>query len=292
MKKISPNIIAGTFFGALTVFLGVSLFVWTIPPYHQMRVFFKHFLEWRAGDETALLNAPKAFEPFTYVQPELRFQYMDFFFKDFSENPTSHQPANLRQAVAYMEDSVAHEPNYAPQILALGKSYDLLANLNPDQGDELRTKAEKQYIQALKIFPGNQRILYAYAINLASQGRMSEGLALLEKVKAGDSRIAETDYYLGALLYMEANEKNADKALPLFERALTARLNPLPILTETIYKRMLTYYYGRSDLDRFKTVASRLEIFASDEESETYRAIIDYIDKNNSIPSINFNVGK
>ncbi len=291
MKNSLPRYYAVIVSFALTLFWGIALFVWTIPPYHQMTVFFKSLMASRGDRPTAVIDhAKESFEPYTYAQPSIRFQYMDYLFGEFLKHPTPTPPPELSMAVEYLQDSVEREPNYAPHLLALGKAYDLLANLNPNQALELRKKAEKQYLAGLAVFPNNPRLSYSYAINLANQGRMSEGLALLEKVRAGDPRVVETDYYLGALYYMQDNIKNSDKALELFERSLDKDVNPLGTLTESIYKKMLTYYYGRGDVEHFVIVARRLEGIVTD-ESATYKSILDYIEKNKTLPSINFNSG-
>jgi tetratricopeptide (TPR) repeat protein len=254
----------------------------------QMIRFFRYFI---ASNQTAhdvlTPNREKIFEPFTYIQPGLRFDFANVFFDGYLTGPTKTEPPLLAAAVRELEEGVAREPHYPQHHLSLGKGYDLLADFHPSEAQVFRKKAEEQYLAGLAIFPGNPRITYAYAVNLAGQKRQDEAIAMLRTLYASDPRVAESAYYLGLILYTSAPQ-NAAESLGYFEQALDGKQNPLPNLTLSIYRQMLPYYYNQGDLAHFTTVVQRLAQLPS-EDKATYASIATYIEEHHALPTIAFN---
>lgn len=285
MKKTHKNIVRITSI-LVTVFLFITVVFWTYIPFRQMATFSKAFREVRAGNpERMFTNEEKIFSRFTFVQPELRYQFIDFLFRDFSAEPTPDAPPALALAMEKLEEGLAVNSDYANHILALGKGYDLQANLGIGDVDELRKKAEEVYLDALEIFPDNQRITFAYAINIANQRRIDEAIEIVEEVYEADPRVAESNFYYGALLYMKDNTGNADRALPHFEYVLDRIPDPMPVLTITIYRKMLSHYYTLRDTERFYKVTKRL-VQLDPDQKEAYETILSYMDEQGVIPNI------
>jgi tetratricopeptide (TPR) repeat protein len=272
------------------VFLTVAFCLWTVFPYSQMWIFFNNMQKGIAGDSESLLQSHYSFYPMTSIQPMMRYYFLDFILQIYAHQADEGQKKFAEQTLPFaidrMVEGASDKPNYAQFFLTLGTAYDLMANLHPDQAQAFHLKAIEQFKKSLELYPGNQRTLYAYAISLADQGKVDDALAMMRQMTAYDSRLQETSYYFGLLLYMKDNYANSDTALDHIDHALAKGINPTPELTKKVYEKMFAYYYQKGDLEHFKIVAERLSSM-DENQAAVYKQIVDYINANNTIPLIN-----
>ncbi len=284
------KIITTIFFSASAVFLGIAFFAWTVFPYLQMRSFFVGFKKAINGDASILRNNTFAFANMTYVQPELRYQFMDYLLNFYSDDKYAKEREELVSllpiAIDKLSKSFSYEKNYAAHFLALGRGYDLMADLDPLRSKEFHGQAVLQFKKSLEIYPDNQRTLYAYAITIANEGDVDGAIAMMQKILARDPRIPESHYYLGTLLYMKDNFANSDTALEHITYSLDHGIEPALSLTKKIFEKMLVYYYAKQDISRFKIVVEKLSRYDND-QSLVYKKILSYIAEHNALPVIN-----
>ncbi len=273
-------------FSVVSLFLSVSFFVWTIFPNIQIMYFYTNLSGVLNGESKEMTNSNITFSPYTWVQPEIRGQFLSYIFDAQLEH--SIDPQIVQFAVNKMEESVLIEHNYSTHFLNLGIAYDLLADLNPAKKDEMLLKAEENYKKGLDVLPGNQRIYYAYAINLANQGKSKEAILIAKKALDEDSNVAESHYYYGIMLYKEGGGTNLREALKEMEFAFNSGYKTKDDLSKKIYEKFLVYFYNQNDIDNIKIVLNRLVIFDK-VQSPTYEKIIDYINKTGNIPLLNIN---
>lgn len=273
-------------FSIATIFLGCIFFMWTIVPYIQIGHFYYELKSGAFSKNQIPTNPNSIFYPQTYVQPSIRYNLTDFLFRSYAEKPAQSSITLIKFAIAKLEETVAYEKNYPNYFLNLGKAYDFLGDLSaPEEKASLQQKAESYYKQALDLVPGNQRIMYAYSINLLNQGRTEEAILMARNALAGDPRVAESHYYLGVILF-KGGSNYYDEALAELEKSLDETGGQPDQLVQSIYKEMISYYYHKQDVARFTIVLKRLP--RSSDQQEDYQKIMDYIAKNNHLPMLEF----
>jgi|GEM_PF-3081906 len=285
MKEKYKKIIL-IFFCIVTLFLGVLFVFWTIIPNLQSTFFYKNFrLFTNEQNEKGLLNSQFSFYPNTYVQPRLRYEFMDLLFKAYAggQNPSKELVLFAKNK---LEENTLIEGNYANNFLALGKAYDLLADLYPKEQAQMRLKAESSYKKALELFPGIQSVLYTYSVNLTNQGRIDEALSMIEQAVKEDPRVAESHYYLGVILYNKGGDQNINESLKEMETAFQGGYVGQDNLPRIIYEKMLIHYYDQKNISNLKIVLNRL-VYLNESQADTYKKIIKYMDLNKIIPILN-----
>jgi tetratricopeptide (TPR) repeat protein len=189
-------------------------------------------------------------------------------------------------ATQKLAESVAMGDNYPEHYLDLGRAYDLLAGIHPDQAVQYHDKAQVVYQQALSIFPQDQSLLFADMINLSYEGKIDEAIKVAQAALAEDERVPESHYYLGEILFLKDNVSNATVSLDDMEYSLNQGVNPLPVLTKAAYEKMLALFYKESDMPHLVTVLNRLVLINPD-EAPTYQKVLEYIKQTNQIPILN-----
>ncbi|MEI6580859.1 MAG: hypothetical protein WCO07_01660 [bacterium] len=270
----------------ITLFLGLVFFAWTVVPNLQMVTFYKNLRIFiNRQQEEKLLNSKFTYYPMTYVQSELRYKFAEYIFRAFLEkdNPSKEFVVFAKDK---LEESARKENNYANNFLALGKAYDLLADLYPDQQVLMRLKAEENYKKALKLLPDMQTILYALSVNLTNQRKTDEALVVSKKAVEEDPRVAESHYYYGIMLFNKGSKQNMDESLKEMEIAFQNNFPANSSLARGIYEKLLSYYYDKKDIFNLKTVLNRL-IYLNENQADVYKKIIKYMDDNKIVPILN-----
>lgn len=275
-------------FVCVSIFLAITFFVWTVFPYAQMATYIKNFEIAMTGDMRPLEQSSFSFSPYTSVQPALRHKFLTHLFEHYKAGKLSSAYAPLVQLsidkMIEVTDSTDHFPHY---FTSIAKAYDELADFIPTEAMEYHSKAEVYYKKALALSPNNFNPdnSFAYSINLTNQRRNAEAITLLRKVLSYDTRIADTHYFLGLILF-KAGAENNNEALEHLEFALDKNVNPSPSITKKVYQNMLIHYYKKQDATHFVTVIKRLVTMDTDQK-DTYEQILGEIEKTNNIPLLN-----
>src|SRR4051812_14294134 len=111
MNKAKRHILFGIF-SVLALFLGISFFLWTAVPYGQMAVFYRNLKKEVNGDAAPLLASRASFEPFTVIQPELRYQFIEYIFGQYLADPNGQNPQMLALAIQKLEEVISRGTNY------------------------------------------------------------------------------------------------------------------------------------------------------------------------------------
>ncbi len=271
-----------------SIFLGFSFFVWTLYPYYQMTVFVKNLEKSLAGNATDLFNSKFSFEPYTHVQPAIRYMFISHMFSEYKDGNLNASFAPLiKLAIDKMDETVTRTDDYPHYIGLIGKSYDSLADLTPENSTEYHLIAEKYYKKAINLSPGNynQDAKFAYAINLTNQNRASEALSLMRETVAYDSRPPEPHYFLSLALF-KSGEAYWEESLTEMEYSFNNGFDPGQGLAKKIYEKFLLYFYNKNDIKNLLIVVNRLAIL-DPEQHDTYIEIIDFIKIHNYAPNFN-----
>lgn len=274
----------------ITLFSGFAFFVLTVYPNMQITRFHKAFKKTQStGDFTLLTENPALFEPYTSIQPWLRYLFMGLLVKGYNSEDRSMSVALMPFAVAKLEETLPKTAPYLNSYLQLGKGYEILAftkSKNFKDSSEIK-KAEVYYKEALVLVPNQQTTIIAYSINLYNQGKIAEAIALLRNSIADDDQIPELHYYLGQYLVYQ-NEKNAPEALSEIEISYNAGAEIDAGLSQKTYQKMLFYFAKVKDVRNATMVLNRL-MQIDPKQSQIYAGILDYIAVNKKIPELETN---
>lgn len=271
--------------GSAALFLAYMFVVWTVVPFLQMVRFYILLPDAVAQDSKILTEAQFPFSPNTFVQPGLRSSFLDFLFQKYGDGTLTRMTPLLPLAIEKMEEIVHEHPNNAPYFLNLGKAYDLSADLMPEGSKTFRVKAEANYQRALLLVPENQRIIYAYAINLVNQGKNNEAIAMLRGAIEKNETIPETHYYLGLVFAATNLKKNADAIVSEMEYAFNRGVIRNRPLAQDIYQKLIGEYSVKNDRAHFEVVVKRL-IILDPQQKKVYQSILDALESTGKIPSI------
>lgn len=275
---------------ALSVFLGISFFVWTVYPNLQVVKFHKIFKKALSEGRPALITENKfLFEPFTYVQPKLRYLFTALLTKSYVGNEMKTQVALLPFAINKLEESLGKTEPYLNTYLFLGRAYEVMGIYTDDKKvrEEDWQKAEEYYKKALALVPDQQSAITSYATNLFNRGKSDEAIKLLEEAILTNENVFVLHYYLGQFIYFN-NNKNILEGLEKIEIALDHSVNPNPEQTIKTYQKMLAEMAKGNMVDASLVVLTRLRKIDS-RQAELYTNIIDYIVSNGEIPPLDFN---
>ena len=286
MKEINKNIFIALFCTG-TIFLGIVFFFWSVPAYFSVRKDIGYAIFAMKNNPDMILENKDFLNTKNYLWPETVEFFVDDYFsgKFASEKNYSNIPL-IKFIINKLEESMAYEGNYAGRFFTLGKIYGILAIASPENDNELLKKAGEQFEKALSLYKNKQDILYMYTVNLSNQGKDDEALSVAKNTVDLDPRVLESHYYYGIMLFKKGADENLNQALKEFEIAFNGGFKPKDDLPKTLYEKFLMYYYGKKNTDNFRIVVSRLMSLNS-EQTATYQKIIDYIDKNKVIPSLN-----
>ena len=282
------QIITTSIFAAASVFLAVGFFVWTLVPYIQMASFYSNASGLADRDQSSISSDDGMFTPMTYMQPQIRAALADFILLNNDKLDSSIVLPLVQLTASKIPEVDTMEGNNIYTYLTFGKLYDLLGDLDVAHSAQNYALAEKEYQKALAVYPGYQKTLYVYSINLAHQGRMQDAMTQVQLAYDEDPRVPASHYYLGMILFLSDNTKNSNAALENFEFALDRTSDQMPGATKVVYEKMLNQYYTAGDIVRFQTVVNRL-IALDPSQSQVYQKISDYVTANHVIPIINLN---
>lgn len=280
MNNKTQAILIGSLLGSVALFSFVGFIFWTVVPQMQGREYLKKAKI--AYTPEVIINDKFIFEPYTNAQGLIRYTLLADLIRKFGENPMPRTDPLFEKAADELETYVTRFPYYYDYFLLLGKAYEARAIMKSDES--LLKTAEKYYNKALEVAPGRQDALYAQTINLISQGRSSEALAILKAVTERYPNLADNHYEVGQALVILGKDRY-DEALLEFEMALNKTVNLNPPLTLQIYQKFLYYYYHKGDVARLNTVAKRLAVLDFS-QSQAFLNLSAYIEKNHTMPLI------
>lgn len=281
-EEIAPKeyIAYGAAIGTTLFFLW-GLIMWTVVPYSQMSTYLGAF----ADKDVALIaqHPDDVFEPYTFAQQDIRMHFLNIITANYGSNPQVNTLFDL--AVAKMTDLVQQEPSNARALLMLAGAYDKKGKTNNDAAS--LKKAEEYYTQALVLAPNRQDLIYPYALNLAGQGRIQDGIKLLRQSIAVDPLSPETHFYLGLLLNV-AGSQNYKEALGELEIAMQSPTfaNATDANIKNAYQAFTRIAYQNRDKESFVTATTRLKAIAP-EQAQMFQRVIDLVNKG-QWPPINF----
>ena len=271
-------------FGVVTVFLGWVFFAQTLVPHLQMRAYVREINEAVSGnDPQPILNDTFIFKGSNYAQEVLRATFLNAAFSQTTSGGPQASTVLLDAALKKVQDYMSIHTVRADYYLGIAKSDDVEASI--DSNPLLLIYAEQNYEAALALVPGRQDIMYPFANNLLKLGLDQESIAVLQQAIAETPTVPEGPYRLGEE-YAVMGTATYDQSLSELEIALNSNFNPDAALVKQIYDKFLEYYYQQSDVAHFKIVLARL-ILINPSEASAYTTVLNYIQTNGVMPTIN-----
>lgn len=284
MSKSTQTIGLYIFFGLITVFGGIAFFWWTVLPYVQMSDYVSKENDMRQGIENTD-NDSFIFDTHTFATAEIHYQFLDFLLSLTAGNP---KPSDIfDNAIASSKAYIDKFPSpYYRYYVKLATAYDVNAVLHNDSS--LYATADMYYQKALQIVPNRQDVIYGYSVDLIRQGRDQDAIAILRNALLQDSANYETNYYLAfALAFAPNHDSYNNEILSRFEYAIDNDVAGIDYASlQKIYENLFAYYYQTKNVADFTTVVKRLAVW-DPQQSAIFDKILDYIQKNNSIPLLN-----
>ena len=270
-------------FIALAVFSGISFFAWALIPSFQMSRYAKA-MEQEFVAPSQILNDEFIFTPATYsAQGAIRQNMLTLVLQEYDEGKFKGPSPVLDLALKKMEEYSSQHPDEYEFVMLIAKGYDAEANLTNNPA--LFKTAETYYDKARVLMPDRQEGVYLLAINLFNQGRIDEGLAVLQHAEDLNPEIASTHFEL-AQAYSALGKSYYDKSLAEFEFALSKGVNLDPAITKKSYENFFSYYYHKGDFADSLTAVRRLVTL--DPAQTVYPQLVAYMEKNQTLPKIDF----
>lgn len=290
MKINIKYIIIKTALVILTLFLGITFFVWTIYPNLQIAAFHRAVQKTiKTGDTSFVTSSNFFFEPHTSIQPMLRYLFTSVLITGYNSGKKDLPVKLMPFAIEKLEESLPTTSPYLNTYLNLGKGYDILGivNIESKQSKIMFSKAEEYYKKALALVPYQQTTIIAYSINLYNQGKIDEAINLLRDSLEQDDRIPDLHYYLGQYLVYQ-NEKNSAEGLREIEISYNLGADIDVSLSQKTYQKMLFYFAKVKDKENIIIVLNRLAKI-DERQSKLYSDILDYIKEHDAIPVLELN---
>ena len=243
------EIITGTFLVILTLFLGYIFFVNTLSGYTQMRDYFSLV----SNSDSSVIGGQidSVFVPFTTAQMNIRGSLLKVAADNYNKNKAEISLKLLTEATSKSIEYVDKRP------LDVRFAATLAGSLNSEgyvfNNKDYLKKGEELFRKILTLAPNRPDMMRGLALNLYYQERYAESFSLFEKAFNLDP-----DYF------------NTDKAA-----------------VEGAYTRFIQYFYTIKDKENFTKTADRLKVNNYD-NSALLDKILDYLDKNNVWPVVNF----
>jgi tetratricopeptide (TPR) repeat protein len=274
-------------FSIMALFLGISFFVWTVYPYAQMASYVKKIDLAINGEPEALTESKFVFEPYTSVQPTIRYRFLYNLFSEYKKGVLNVKDVPLIEfAIMKMDETVKQTDHYPQQFSIMGKMYDALADIAPNDAQRYDTLAEVYYKKAISLSPNNynQDAKFSYSLNLTNQGRVNEAVLLMRQTVAYDTRPPEGHYYLGLALFKQG-EANYLESLNEMEYSFSHKFNPFKGLAKGMYGNFMAYFYHKKDIKNLITVVDRLALL-DEAQRDTYIKLSEVMRTYNRIPII------
>ena len=266
---------------AATAFLGYAFFIWTAVPYLQMADYYLLISNLSNRSES---SEGLAFSPYTYVQPEIRNNFLYILFDQYKASQIESVELLLPVAIEKMEEVVRRNPHNSKYFLTLAEAYGLEATITAEKDYNL--KEIETYKKALDLMPGNQRTAYGYALALKNAGAYDEAIRIMEETVKNSPNVEDSHKYL-ALILMSAGSEFYDRALDELDHLKDSSLSAPE--TRNAYLRLLGFYYKKKDQVHFLNVVLHLKT-ADPDQRDTYQKIEDYIREHKAIPNINISI--
>ncbi len=248
-NKISGPIFIPGFFLLLSVLIVYIFFTNVLLGYIQMRKFKSILRDNNTVD--VLSRIDKVFYPFTTAQPEIRKSFLSLTQNNYKIGDNSSNKL-VSAAFEKGEEYLGRESLDYKFMLFLSVTY---SNLGKKAKNIEYLKRGEYYLKKLiSISPQRPDYNYSFALNLFFQKNLSESFEYFEK-----------SFDLASILF---SQKRDDKI-------------------EEIYIYFFKYFYGLRDKENLIKVSNRL-IKNNYSKSDDLIKIIDYVEKNNSLPKINF----
>ena len=250
IKNITKgNISTGITFSVLSVFLVYIFSVNTLPGYIQMHKFGALLKE---GDTGVMLNKiDSVFSPFTLAQSDIRSGLLTFLQNNYDINDI-----NINKLVNI---DFEKEEEYLKKIPFDFENKTLLARTYTNIGKasnniEFLKKGEVHFNELISFSPNRPDYKYSLALNLLFQKRFDEAFIYFEE-----------SFNLSPGLYTQNKSEKI----------------------EDVYINLLKYFYQTKNLDSFIKTANRLNL-NNYSDSDGLTKIVDYIEKTNIWPKIDF----
>lgn len=235
--------------GAVAIFLGIAFFAWTMVPHLQMRGYVKIIKHENIG---APNRRPHVFEPFTYVQADIRDGFLNRVIAGFEQGKVDQDVA--MDAISKLEEVIARESNYPKYYYTLARAYTTLASKNRSEREMYLKKAEEYCRRVYELVPTNPETAQVYSVILLNQGKFNEARKTLE-----DSLVLvdteDTHLYLGVTL-VQIGPREYVKALEHLEMA-DPHVNPGLVIAT--YKKLFVYFSGQGDVERLLIIVRKLK---------------------------------
>jgi len=271
------------FFSALAICFATAFIFSTMVPYFQMTTYLENI---RTGRIQKIIKTDSIFTPYTYAQRVIRYEFLKYIEE---QKLNAGNISLLDNAVEKMQESVAIEGSSPYQYIRLGRAMERKVEVLHDT--QYFKLAEGYYKKAISLSPKRQEASYAYGLSLIRQGKPKASEAVAVLTGALDKTIPISYYYLG-LAEFNFGKETYPKSLEHMEWFFETNTgNPDQNASRNIYERLLYHYYGAQDKTSVRIASARLASFHTDLEA-SYQKVIALIDKNNRLPTLQFNGDK
>ena len=252
-KIRETEIVKKVFFGIFILILSTFLiFVYLkndLPAFVQMKEYIS--LRQKNNLSTILDSTDRLFEPFTTAQMKIRYDFLFFMNKIY--DPKNEYIVRLSE-ISFLrgEEYIQKVPLDLQFMSILAYNY---TNQGKDSNNLEYLKKGEEYLRRVILYaPERPDFNYVLALNLFYQKRYNESFDLSEKLFE-----TNPEYF---------SQNNTGSA-------------------EWFYTQWIKYFYDMKDKNNFEKVSKRLKNNGY-KDSATLDQIIDFINKNNFWPSINF----
>ncbi|MEK7174326.1 MAG: O-antigen ligase family protein [Patescibacteria group bacterium] len=236
-----PTVLPGFLAGISSLVLIYFLYVYIFVPLKQAAIY-SVAVKTEIGS-VIVKASPRFLEPYNYLQPSLRFQFLQLANRGPNLRNPEFDPLTTR-AITSMEEVVTKEPDYEPRYrLILAEVYNERGKDQP----ELFQKSEAHLRQAMKISPRRQDSYYLLAFALAAQEKFAEAVELMREAVKLNPGVAKAHFNLGLGLALSSRENWPESLREIDTAFQIGFLNPTVGATDAaniavIYERMIAAY--------------------------------------------------
>ena len=247
---------AASIFGWVIVTLGVILlYLYSAIPFYQSRLFVKTLKD-KVG-EKALVTVPQFLRPYNYLQPTIRFRFLEILTENDLMRDPQFDPLTT-MGLSAVEEVVSREPLYDPRnYIKLAEAYNEKGKDQP----QFFKEAEKFARRGLELSPNRPSILYPLSFALAGQDKFEEAIEVAGERVVLNPRLAMSLFNLGLQLAL-AGKSRWDEAYEELKAAIEldgASASSLGSQDKNnlamIFKEMITAHILREDADRLIKIA-------------------------------------
>lgn len=198
---------------ALLIATAVLFYASIVIPFRQSTQFVQN-LSSKSG-EKILSVYPQFTKPYNYLQPTIRFRFLELLLEDNLVREPRFEPL-VKASIEGLEEVARKEEQYEPRhFIKLAEVYNEKGKDSP----EFFVKAEENARKALRLSPQRQNIYYPLAFSLAGQERYDEAIAVAREAVSISPELAKAHFNLGLHLAL-AGKTRWDEAIDEFHRAV------------------------------------------------------------------------